>query len=61
MDSDLIVAIPLHYFRLIHRRYNQSAELARLISKYSKKPFIPGVLVRNRFTRPQVDLFILIC
>lgn len=56
MDSDLIVAIPLHRFRLIYRRYNQSAELARLISQYGKKPFVPGILVRSRFTRQQVEL-----
>ncbi|QTP64373.1 ComF family protein [Candidatus Liberibacter africanus] len=56
MDSDLIVAIPLHRFRLICRRYNQSAELARLIAEYAKKPFISGILVRHRFTKQQVDL-----
>ncbi|MBL0848520.1 MAG: ComF family protein [Candidatus Liberibacter ctenarytainae] len=58
IDSDVIIAVPLHRFRLIRRQYNQSAELARLIAHYGKKPFLPGVLVRNRNTKPQVDLSI---
>ncbi|WP_259345142.1 ComF family protein [Candidatus Liberibacter sp.] len=56
LDSDIIVAIPLHRFRLMSRKYNQSAEIARLIAIYGKKPFLSGILVRSRFTRQQVEL-----
>ncbi|AHA27742.1 ComF family protein [Candidatus Liberibacter americanus] len=55
-ESDLIIAIPLHYFRLMSRKYNQSAELARLIAKYGNKPFISGALIRSHYTKQQVEL-----
>ncbi|MBY7649290.1 MAG: ComF family protein [Candidatus Liberibacter europaeus] len=55
-DSDVIIAIPLHRFRLMRRQYNQSAELARLIAYYGDKTFLSGILIRSRNTKPQVDL-----
>ena len=55
-DSDAIVAVPLHHGRLFARRYNQSAELARMLSRISGKPFLPSVMRRVRATRPQVGL-----
>ncbi len=55
-DSDVIVAVPLHRGRLFSRRYNQSAELARILARLSGKPFLPGVMRRIRATRQQVGL-----
>lgn len=55
-ESDVIIAIPLHYFRLMSRQYNQSAELARLIADYGSRPFLSGVLIRSRYTKQQVEL-----
>lgn len=55
-DSDVIVAVPLHRRRLFSRRYNQSAELARLVAQLSGKPFLAGALRRVRATRQQVGL-----
>lgn len=55
-DSDVIVAVPLHWGRLFSRRYNQSAELARMLARLSGKPFLPGVMRRIRSTRQQVGL-----
>lgn len=55
-DSDVIVSVPLHRRRLLSRRYNQSAELARAISKLTGKPFEAGGLRRIRATRQQVGL-----
>ena len=55
-DADLIVPVPLHRSRLFSRRFNQSAELARLIGKSSGVPFDGETLQRIRATRPQVGL-----
>jgi len=55
-DSDVIVAVPLHRGRLFARRYNQSAELARMLGRLAGKPFLPGVMRRIRSTRQQVGL-----
>lgn len=55
-EADAIVPVPLHWTRLFQRRFNQSAELARAISKRSKAAVIDDVLVRVRATPPQVGL-----
>lgn len=55
-DCDIIIPVPLHFYRFWRRRYNQSAELARYIAALRKKPFKPGWLVRCRHTLPQVGL-----
>lgn len=55
-EADAIVAVPLHRMRLFRRMFNQSAELARHISKQSGKPFLADVLVRRKRTRQQVGL-----
>jgi len=52
-DSDLIVPVPLHRFRLWRRRYNQSAELARRLAGDWKQAYEPFALVRSRPTRSQ--------
>ncbi|RLQ89561.1 ComF family protein [Notoacmeibacter ruber] len=55
-DCQLIVAVPLHRRRLLGRRFNQSAELARAIANQSGNPFHPELLVRRRATPRQVGL-----
>lgn len=55
-DSDCLVPIPLHRWRLIRRKYNQSAELARAISKKTNLPFLPSTFTRLRHTKPQIGL-----
>jgi len=52
-DSDLIVPVPLHRFRLWRRRYNQSAELARRLAGDWKRAYEPLALVRSRATASQ--------
>lgn len=54
--ADGIVPVPLHTFRLLSRRFNQSAELSRVIAKVSGKPHLTQVLKRTRRTRQQVGL-----
>jgi ComF family protein len=51
--ADVIAPVPLHWRRLIRRRYNQSAELARRLSRITGKPAVADLLVRHRQTTPQ--------
>ncbi|PRX10602.1 ComF family protein [Martelella mediterranea] len=53
---DGIAAVPLHPTRMMSRRFNQSAELARNLAKLTGKPFLPGLLRRKRRTSQQVGL-----
>jgi len=55
-SADGVIPVPLHRFRLWRRRYNQSAILARHISKGSGKLFCPGLLSRRKATRSQTGL-----
>ncbi len=54
--ADLIVPVPLHRWRLMARRYNQSAELGRHLSRNTGIVSAPHLLARTRATRPQVGL-----
>lgn len=61
-DADCILPIPLHRWRLLSRKYNQSAELARAIAgKWNETAddpicYLPGTLLRIKSTKPQVGL-----
>jgi ComF family protein len=55
-DADVVVPIPLHWRRFLRRRFNQSAELARAVSKLSGIAFVPEALRRSKVTRQQVGL-----
>lgn len=55
-NSDLVVPVPLHWFRLFRRRYNQAALLAHEISKQSGVAVQTTGLKRIRSTRPQGHL-----
>jgi predicted amidophosphoribosyltransferase len=52
-EADLIAPVPLHWRRLIRRRYNQSAELARHVGRASGRPVVADLLRRVRQTVPQ--------
>ncbi len=52
-DADYLVPVPLHLTRRVKRRYNQSALLARALSKISAPAFDPDILMRHRATSSQ--------
>ena len=49
----LVVPVPLHRLRLLRRRYNQSAEIARALARLTGGPYRPTALRRIRATLPQ--------
>lgn len=51
--ADAIAPVPLHPGRLLGRRYNQAAEIARPLSRLSGVPYLPDTLVRGRATASQ--------
>ncbi|WP_439598079.1 double zinc ribbon domain-containing protein [Falsiroseomonas sp.] len=53
--ADLLAPVPLHWRRLLARRYNQAALLARRLSVLSGRPCIPDLLRRPRPTPPLGD------
>lgn len=55
-ECDVIVPVPLHYLRLLQRRFNQSLLLARALSRYSGVPVAADALRRRRRTLPQTGL-----
>lgn len=47
-DSDVIVPVPLHRSRLLKRRYNQAAEIARPLSRLTGLSCLPDALIRAK-------------
>lgn len=54
--SDIIVPVPLHWTRLLQRRYNQAALLAHAVRAAGGPPVAADWLVRRRRTPPQGHL-----
>lgn len=48
----LVAPVPLHWRRLVARRFNQSALLARAAARELGVEYCPDLLVRRRATRP---------
>lgn len=55
-DAEVVMPVPLHRGRLFHRRFNQSAELARALAASAGLPYRPLALARVKATRTQVGL-----
>ncbi|MDP1964053.1 MAG: ComF family protein, partial [Reyranella sp.] len=51
--ADVIAPTPLHRWRLLSRRYNQAAEVARPLGRLAGKPVLADALVRVRRTESQ--------
>ena len=52
-QADAIVPTPLHRWRLLRRRYNQAAEIARPLARRAGLAYLPDVLVRAKPTQSQ--------
>jgi len=52
-DADFVVPVPLHPLRLMARRFNQAAEVARPLARLSGVRYLPGAVVRTRRTPSQ--------
>lgn len=50
--AEVIVPVPLHRWRLLHRRYNQAALLARALARIGRRVHRPDALRRVRATLP---------
>lgn len=55
-EIDLIVPVPLHWRRLVMRRFNQSALMGYALSRALGIPCAPQALKRVRYTTPQMRL-----
>ena len=55
-DADVIVPVPLHWQRMVSRRFNQSALLAQKLALQGGKPFAPLALKRIKPTVTQRGL-----
>ena len=49
----IVVPIPLHWLRLIKRRYNQAALLSAAVAKMAALDHCPDLLIRRRYTGSQ--------
>ena len=52
-DTELIVPVPLHRWRLLRRRYNQAALLAQALGRVQDLPVAADLLIRRRATPSQ--------
>ena len=52
-DCDAVAPVPLHPSRLLSRRYNQAAELARPLAGLSGLAYLPDALTRKKATDSQ--------
>ena len=55
-EADIVVPVPLHWLRLVRRRYNQAAVLANRIAASQGKLAAPDLLIRRRATPTQGHL-----
>lgn len=55
-SADILAPVPLHRWRLISRRYNQSAIIAKYLERETEIPVIADLLLRTRATPSQGHL-----
>jgi ComF family protein len=55
-EADVIAPAPLHWTRLVERRFNQSAWLAQALGARSGRPVLVNALVRRKRARSQGGL-----
>ncbi|AYV46628.1 amidophosphoribosyltransferase [Caulobacter flavus] len=52
-EAQAVVPVPMHRARLLRRRYNQAAEIARPLARAAGRPYLADALVRKRDTASQ--------
>jgi ComF family protein len=52
-EADLVAPVPLHWRRLVTRRYNQALLLARNLTRDQPVKLAPDLLLRSRWTGSQ--------
>ncbi|MBX9617111.1 MAG: ComF family protein [Caulobacteraceae bacterium] len=52
-ETDAVVPVPLHPMRLLGRRFNQAAEIARPLARAAARDYLPDALIRTRATKTQ--------
>lgn len=52
-EADALAPVPLHPSRLLSRRYNQAAEIARPLARMTGLAYLPDALARRRDTASQ--------
>ncbi len=52
-EADAIAPVPMHPGRLLRRRYNQAAEIARPLARAAGVAYLPDALIRQRDTVSQ--------
>ena len=52
-EADAVVPVPLHRFRLLSRRFNQAAEVARPLARRAGLDYLPDALIRQTHTGTQ--------
>jgi len=52
-DADAVVPVPLHRMRLLSRRFNQAAEIARPMARLAGLDYLPDALIRRTRTDSQ--------
>ncbi len=52
-EADAVAPVPLHPLRLLSRRYNQAAEIARPLARAHGLIYLPDALARRRATASQ--------
>lgn len=52
-EADAIAPVPLHPRRLLMRRFNQAAEIARPLARDARRDYLPDALIRARATETQ--------
>lgn len=55
-NIDVVIPVPMHWFKKWKRGYNQAELLAENISKIINKPLYRNALIRTKYTKPQFNL-----
>ena len=55
-EKDVILPVPIHWRRMIKRKFNQSGLISKKISISTGAEYLPDALIRVRHTRPQEGL-----